>query len=162
MKPSDMRRILRKRYIRATLATMLAIGGALAIVSFAVGHSGRHGPPPPTGDKLAALRTVAARVAGLNGDPHPSKAIAVPSTRKAAAKLQSGADVDTDQDSYLIVLHGHFVGYVAHVPRGAPLPRGSVLTIVVDASTDLVTDWGISDRTPDTSSLGPETSLGSF
>jgi|SRR5213593_2474503 hypothetical protein len=162
MKSFGTRKILQKRYARATLATMLAIGGALAIVSFAVGHSGRHGPPPPTGDKLTALRAVAARVAGLNGDPHPSKAIAVPSTRKTAELVESGADVNTDQDVYLIVLHGHFVGHVAHVPPGAPLPRGSVLTIVVDANTDLVTDWGISDQTPNTSALGPETSLGSF
>jgi hypothetical protein len=106
------------------------------------------------------LRVVAARVAALNGDPHPTKAIAVRSTRKAAVIASSGADVDTDQSSYLIVLHGHFVGYAAKLPRGAPLPQGSVLTIVVDANTNLVTDWGISDRTPDTSSLGEKTSLG--
>jgi hypothetical protein len=105
------------------------------------------------------LRAVATRVAALNGDPHPTKAIAVRSTRKAAVTASSGADVDTDQSSYLIVLHGHFVGHAAKVPREAPLPQGSVLTIVVDARTNSFTDWGISDRTPDTSSLGSETSL---
>jgi hypothetical protein len=112
----------------------------------------------PAETKETKLRVVAARVAALNGDPHPTKAIAVRSTRKAAVTASSGADVDTDQSSYLIVLHGHFVGHTA--PRGASFPQGSVLTIVVDASTNLVTDWGISDRTPDTSSLGSETSLG--
>ena len=116
----------------------------------------------PAETKERQLRAVAARVAALNGDPHPTKATAVRSTRKAAVTASSGADVDTDQSSYLIVLHGHFVGYAAKLPRGAPLPRGSVLTIVVDASTDLVTDWGISDRPPDTSSLGWETSLGNL
>ena len=120
----------------------------------------RAGPPSPTGPALEKLREVAAHVAALNGDPHPTKAIAVPSTRKAANAVDSGAEVDTDQLSYLIILHGNFVGHVAHPPPGAPLPQGSVLTIVVDASTGLVTDWGISDRTPDTASLGPETSLG--
>ena len=112
----------------------------------------------PAETKETKLRVVAARVAALHGDPHPTKAIAVRSTRKAAVTASSGADVDTDQSSYLIVLHGHFVGHTA--PRGASFPQGSVLTIVVDASTNLVTDWGISDRTPDTSSLGSETSLG--
>jgi hypothetical protein len=108
------------------------------------------------------LRAVAARVAALNGDPHPIKAIAVLSTRQTAVTASSGADVDTDQSSYLIVLHGHFVGYAAKLPRGAPLPRGNVLTIVVDADTNVVTDWGISDHAPDTSSLGRETSLGNL
>jgi hypothetical protein len=152
-----------KRRNRTALTALLALGCGLAIAGLAFGHSTRHaGPAPPTGPVLETLREVAARVASLNGDAHPTKAIAVPSTRKAANALDSGAEVDTDQLSYLIVLHGNFVGRVAHVPRGAPLPRGSVLTIIVDADTGLVTDWGISDRTPDTSSLGPETSLGNF
>jgi hypothetical protein len=106
------------------------------------------------------LRAVGARLAALNGEPHPTNVVAVRSTRKAAVAASSGADVDTDESSYLIVLHGHFVGHAAKLPRGAELPRGAVLTIVVDARTNLVTDWGISDRTPDTSSLGSETSLG--
>ncbi len=99
---------------------------------------------------------------GQNGNAHPSNGIVVPTTRKAAEAVESGADVNTDQDSYLIVLHGQFIGYVAHVLSDAPLPKGSVLTIVVDAQTNLVTDWGIGDSTPDTSSLGPATSLGNL
>jgi transposase len=82
--------------------------------------------PLPTGPALEKLREVAAHVAALNGDPHPTKAIAVPSTRKAANAVDSGAKVDTDQLSYLIILHGNFVGHVAHPPPGAPLPQGSV------------------------------------
>src|SRR2546422_5115163 len=70
----------------------------------AFGHGARRvGPPPPTGEKLASLRAVAARVAALNGDPRPSSAIAVPATRKSAEAVKSGADVNTDQDSNRIV-----------------------------------------------------------
>jgi hypothetical protein len=161
VKSRDALRMFKGRPRRTALAAMLAVVSGLAIAGFAFGHSSRSAAPPsPEGPVLAKLREVAAHVASLNGVPHPTGAIAIPSTRKAANTVDSGADVDTDQPSYLIVLHGRFVGRVAHVPPGAPLPRGSVLTIVVDADTGLVTDWGISDHKPDTSSLGKETPLG--
>ena len=42
----------------------------------------------------------------------------------------------------------------APTPPGAPAPRGSVLTIVIDAHHGTVTDAGLSNRYPDVGALG--------
>ncbi len=58
------------------------------------------------------------------------------------------------QPSYLAVAQGNFTGLMAKRPPGAPPPTGHVLSVVIDAQTGGVTDWGISDDEPALKRLG--------
>ena len=72
-----------------------------------------------------------------------------PDSRYQLVKASSGDLVEKSARErtgfYLIVLHGHFVGF-SH-PAGAKAPRGTVETQVWSA-TEGVTDTGIGDRLP--------------
>ena len=72
----------------------------------------------------------------------------------------SGDTVNTDQPAYVAVFHGNFVGYLASVPPGGQFPTGHVMTILFDAQTLEVTDWGLVDHAPVTAQLGAGSPLG--
>jgi hypothetical protein len=123
---------------------------------------GRHlsvaaGPDPLA---LAAIRDMAIEIASLNGDANPQDGQLFSSTRKLAESVISGDIVDTDQPVYVAVFHGNFVGYMASVPNSGEFPVGNAMTVVFDANTLDVTDWGLVPNAPDTTRLGPSTSLG--
>lgn len=99
-------------------------------------------------------------MAAVEGEAHPAGVQLVRSTRQAANAAASGATVDSDQAVYVLILHGHFTGYTAKVPPGQPLPQGSALVLVVDATTNRVTDYGITNHPPSIHALGPVTNLG--
>jgi hypothetical protein len=109
---------------------------------------------------LAAMRDVALEMSSLNGDAHPYGGEVFSSTRNFAETVISGDTVNTDQPVYVLVFHGSFVGYLASVPAGAQLPTGHVMTIVFDAQTLEVTDWGLVDQAPATVKLGAGSPLG--
>lgn len=71
--------------------------------------------------------------------------------------MTTSQKVPGEQESYLIAERGHFVAGNAPIPRGAPAPSGSVLTLVVDAVSGQVTDVGIQGNYPDLAQLGPVT-----
>jgi hypothetical protein len=71
--------------------------------------------------------------------------------------VSSDDDVPGDQAGYLIVAHGNFTEDNAPVPRGGLALTGTVLTVVVDATTGEITDWGLSDDVADLAKLGPVT-----
>ena len=54
-------------------------------------------------------------------------------------------------------MRGHFIGRMASVPPGAHLPTGTYISIVVNASTFMIMDWGLSPNAPPVTpaSLGP-------
>jgi hypothetical protein len=57
---------------------------------------------------------------------------------------------------YLITMRGHFIAQTASVPAGARLPAGSYLSVVINARTFAVMDWGVSRAAPASpASLGP-------
>lgn len=49
---------------------------------------------------------------------------------------------------------GNFVANSAHVPPGAALPTGTVVTEIVDANTGQVEVWGVSNNASDLSQFG--------
>ncbi|HLX77634.1 MAG TPA: hypothetical protein VKR27_02030, partial [Acidimicrobiales bacterium] len=56
----------------------------------------------------------------------------------------AGGDiVNSNQPVYELVLRGRFVCYGCSRPAGAPVQRGTVLTVTVDRATFAVTDFGI-------------------
>jgi hypothetical protein len=116
--------------------------------------------PAPDPLALAAMRDVALEMSSQNGDAHPYDGEVFSSTRNLAETVISGDTVNTDQPVYAVVFHGNFVGYLASVPAGAQLPTGHVMTIVFDAQTLEVTDWGLVDRAPATAKLGAGNPLG--
>jgi hypothetical protein len=103
----------------------------------------------------AALRSVISGLTAANGEPKPAAVDYVLTTRAAANKLVSQAEVDTDQPVYLLSVRGAFNGHGAKVPAGAAKPTGSVLTATIDPATGRVVDWGIEDTAPRLAALGP-------
>jgi co-chaperonin GroES (HSP10) len=127
----------------AAVVTIIALGtGALA-----TGAS----------NKLTKAQVIAAAhsSAARNGEMKPKSVKHVESTRGQAVFEASGGDsVPSDQDVYLVIVHGHFVAADAPRPPGTPAPTGSVMTLVMDATTGDITDFGVSDREPDAAKLG--------
>jgi len=109
----------------------------------------------------ARIRKIAERAATESGDPSPALIQHGEGTRFAANLVASGDLVFGWAWSYLIAVRGHFVLNQARGPSGTPVPsgaptrRGSVMTLVVNASTGQVTDSGVSDRYPHLAKLGP-------
>lgn len=106
-----------------------------------------------------ALTALVAHAAAANGELHPTGVTYVKTTRKAAARLV-GAEVNTNEQVYLVQLNGDFVGRMAEVPPGASLPRGHAMTLSVDAATGRILDWSISPQGQRLTALGPESHLG--
>lgn len=103
----------------------------------------------------ARIRKIAERAATDSGDPNPTLIQHSEGTRFAANLVASGDLVFGWAWSYLIAVRGHFVLNGATGPPGAPPPRDTVITLVVNASTGQATDSGVSDRYPDLAKLGP-------
>lgn len=108
---------------------------------------------PPLSD--AQVRQIASEFAGGMGDPNPTSIEYVESTRQQAVSALSGDKVDTNPDVYAIVMTGDFVASTA--PTDGPPPTGSVLTMVINANTGALTDFGVQNQVPDLTSLGSVT-----
>jgi hypothetical protein len=140
---------------RSSAAAML-VASAFAVVTLAVvvvlSPLGTGSGPEPRGPETqppAWLVDKAYETAYKNGDITPDSASWVLSdanTIAPAIGLESG---DPSVQQYLVVLHGHFTAFMARVPPGASLPKGSILTFAVDVVTREVTDWGVGDREVD-------------
>jgi hypothetical protein len=115
---------------------------------------------PPSAQQLADLRQKAWLFAARNGDPRPSAGQVVATTRQQIASLDRGVRVDSDQEVYVVQLRGTFTAFLAHVPKGVPAPRGTLLTIVYDASSGYITDWSLQNTGQPLSILGPVQGLG--
>ena len=102
----------------------------------------------------ARILQIARRAAAGAGDRTPSLIQHSQGTRHQANLVAGGDLVAGAQWSYLIAERGSFVLKNASYPSGARAPRGSVLTMVVNAKTGAVTDGGVSDRYPDLAALG--------
>ena len=95
------------------------------------------------------------QVAVNNGDAHPISAQIVLTTRQRAVSLDSGSIVDSDQPTYFVVLRGQFADTHARTPYPGQTIYGSVLTLTIDAATQRILDFGLSDTVPAIAQLGP-------
>jgi hypothetical protein len=136
-----------------------ALGAVLALVTAVIlGCGGSHprvvkgAPPPPSRAELRTLARLALRAAGGAGDPHPTGAVVVPSTRKIAERVDAGAVVDSNPPVYFVLLHGHFTANMA--PPGGKFPQGTILTVTIDSRTNESLDLGIGKRLPDLAAIG--------
>jgi hypothetical protein len=67
----------------------------------------------------------------------------------------NGAEANSDPNVYVIELEGAFTGYQLPLPAGVSPPKGRFLTLVYDATTGVLTDWGITNQHGDLAAFGP-------
>jgi AcrR family transcriptional regulator len=145
----------------AALACVLA---ALAGLAWGwAGSPSAAGVPVPA-SAIAQLTVLASRAAQANGDGSPQWMTVVRTTRAKALTSATPGDLVPGADGvrvYLVTMRGHFTAYGSSVPPGAALPTGEYLSIVVDARTFQVLDFGLSPTPPriPPASLGPVTYL---
>jgi hypothetical protein len=110
------------------------------------------------------LRGILTGFAHSNGEAAPQRMRAVETDRRSALSVTAPGDnvqgVGVTQDVYAMVASGRFVGFKAHVPMGEDPPTGDYLSLVVDATTGEILDWGLTPDPPDLSTLGATTDLG--
>ena len=63
-------------------------------------------------------------------------------------RLMGGAEVDTDQDVFVVALKGNFVANEARLPPGFRTPTGTNLVLVFDASTKALVDLSLLKSDP--------------
>jgi hypothetical protein len=145
---------VRTRRGAAAIAVGLAVIG-LALSAVGSGASASVGTVVPgqavPQRAISHLDAIAASFVRENGGHQPLWESAVVTTHARA--LTSATPGDTEPDSthtvvYLITMKGHFIGYGASVPPGAKLPTGTYLSVVVDAKTYGILDWGLSPGAP--------------
>lgn len=101
------------------------------------------------------FKASALEFAKQNGEANPTAVQAVSAKRRAVNDvLLSGAKVDTDSDVHVIQMKGNFTGHMASRPKDSKAPTGKVMTLVYDATTGEVTDWGLSPDAKDMARLG--------
>lgn len=142
--------IASRKLVALGVSVLLVTAGIFAPLTLA----GTAAHPALTEGQLLAIALRAARAAG---DPRPTLIRHAEGTREQANRVASGSEVPGTAWSYLIAERGHFVFASAPRPPGAPAPRGSVMTLVVDAATGRVTDDGTSSRYPPLQQMGQVT-----
>jgi hypothetical protein len=100
---------------------------------------------------------IARRAATASSEPSPWLIQHAQGPHNKANRVADGSGVPGCRWSYLIAERGHFVVRDAHGPPGSKPPRGKVMTLVVDAATARVTDFGVSSHYPHLARLGPVT-----
>jgi len=159
-----MHRLTAARPLALVVAALVSVLAVLAGLAW-----GGAGSPPATGapvpvSAMARLTAVAGRAAEANGDASPQWMTAVLTTHAKALTSATPGDIVPGTDGgrvYLVTMHGHFTAYGSSPPPGAALPTGEYLSIVVDAATFQVLDFGLSHAPPPVppASLGPVTYL---
>jgi hypothetical protein len=90
-------------------ALLLAVGVALWL---GLGRAGGNSSRVPTPAEIQQLEADALAFAQANGESAPDGGVI------------GNAQVDTNQDVFVVRLHGNFVGYEAPGPAGAAPPHG--------------------------------------
>jgi hypothetical protein len=149
-------------------AAGLAAAGCGAVVAAGLAAAGCGASPAAAGAPVPAraiprLTLIADRAAKASGDAAPAWMTAVLTTHAKALTSATPGDFVPGGGVrvFLVTMRGHFVANGAPGPSGAAAPTGRYLSLVVDATTFLVLDSGLSPAPPPVSpaSLGPVTYL---
>ena len=127
--------------------------GAIAIGAMLLPAAGSAGTSKPSLSEQLIIG-IALNAGAANGDRRPSLIQHVQATRHRANLIAGGDIVPGSNWCYLIAERGRFVAKDASYPAGGHPPKGSVITLVVDARTGDVLDFGLSDRYPRLRKLG--------
>jgi hypothetical protein len=167
---------LRTVFSKAARTRRGVAGVVVGVAAAGLGvYAGFAGQPAQAGNAsvpgLAVSASAATRLDGIargfataNGDSRPAWINAVITTHARALASATPGDSEAagaKSDVYLITMQGHFTGRMASVPPGAKLPTGSYISIVINARTFMIMDWGLSPGAPPVSpaSLGPVRTL---
>lgn len=102
----------------------------------------------------AVVLAQARREAKWSGDPHPTSAEWVRTTRQRAVSSQSSDRVDSPgRQVWFVVLDGRFVDRHAYFIGRHP-PRGTVLSFTIDVQRRIVLDLALGRTSPDYSVTG--------
>src|SRR5215475_12992676 len=157
---------------KAARTRRAAAGMVIGVAAVGLGiYAGFAGQPARAGNAAAPglvvpasaadrLDAIARGFATANGDARPLSISAVTTTHARALTSATPGDAEPASGGlvvYLITMHGHFTGNMAAVPPGAKAPTGAYLSIVINARTFKIMDWGLSPGAPRVSpaSLGP-------
>lgn len=146
----------------AALACVLAVMSGLAAAGCAGPPAGAGSPVPAP--VISRLTLIGSRAAKADGDTAPLWMTAVLTTHAKALTSATPGDFVPGTEGvpvFLVTMRGHFTATAVSRPPGAAAPAGSYLSIVVDARTFQVLDFGLSPSPPPVSpaSLGPVTYL---
>ena len=146
-----------RRKFGMAAALLVAVGVALWI---GLGRAGGNPSRVPTPADIQQLKADAVAFATANGESAPDGGVIVSGNRgDVVSATMGGAQVDTNQDVFVVRLHGNFVGYEAPRPAGVAPPHGYYLEIVYDAQTKQLTDWNLSAQPQDLTRLGHPVSI---
>jgi hypothetical protein len=103
-------------------------------------------------------RGFALRIGSQMGDAHPTGISTVSSTRGRALSVMSPgetvAGVPGSVAVHVIAMHGQFIDDAASPPSGQGAPKGTWLTVSIDASTGEVLDLSLTNQRPALTRLG--------
>lgn len=140
---------VRRRYLALAAFVGLVAGCTLAATSLATGGS----RPDPNRTRIEReILRIARRAATQAGDPSPTLIQHSVGTRADANHVASGEGGGGGQRSYLIAERGRFV--LRDVGIENQTIRGSVITLVCNAKTLDVTDYGLQNNYPNLAALG--------
>jgi ABC-type glycerol-3-phosphate transport system substrate-binding protein len=110
-----------------------------------------------TGAPLGAakIKQIALEFAASMGDPNPTAIEYVQGSRQQVVFAFSKDEVLDNTEVDAIVMHGRFMSKNAPVPAEGSPPSGSVLIMVVNATTGELTDIGIQQQSPNLNAFGP-------
>ena len=119
------------------------------------------GQPQPSSSTKPDLLSVARDTARSFGESAPNSITTVSSSRAAALRAVAPGDtVNENGGAYVITMHGTFAGDAIPRPRGGAAPTGTVLSLVVDATSMQVTDYALGTTAPKLAALGTVSRLG--
>jgi hypothetical protein len=160
-----MHRVTAARPLARPAAALACVWAAV----FGLAAAGCAGSPSAAGSPVPApaisrLTAIASHAAKASGDSAPSWATAVLTTHAKALTSATPGDLIPGADGtrvFLVTMRGHFVANAAPRPPGAAAPTGRYLSVVVDARTFRLLDYGLSPKPPPVSpaSLAPITYL---
>jgi hypothetical protein len=144
---------IRRRYLVLAAIIGLVAGCTFAATSFAIGGSSGRQTKRAAIDR--EILRVARRAAAQAGDTTPTLIQHSAGTRYKANLVASGEIAGGPRRSYLVAERGHFV--LRDVGIGNHTIRGPVITLVYNAKTREVTDYGLQNNYPNLAALGPVT-----
>jgi hypothetical protein len=159
-----VRRLTAARPVALAVAALACTLAGLAGLAWRWDGSAPGAGSPVPASAISRLTMLASRAAKANGDADPEWMTAVLTTHAKALTSATPGDIvpgSGEARVYLVTMRGRFTAYESSPPPGAALPTGTYLSLVVDAGTFRVLDFGLSPTPPPVSpaSLGPVTYL---
>lgn len=147
--------------MRTALAWAAAV---LAVIALGVGIEAAAGTSSPVTPSAGAPPLLLRELWNLTEtypgvSPTATREAVGPVGRSTAEQVTMQAGGTDDEPVYVVEFRGHFVCARCSTPPGAGAPTGTVVTLILDASNLLDTDYGLSGRWTSLAPLGSVVTL---